>query len=229
MKRIKTRQLQQGDFPGKDRRSPKIYHRAYLVLSELSKHIQQVVETELTNNHLRFLDVGCGEKPYYPFFKEKADLYIGVDVTPTPYVDAMSTAEQLPFIDSSFDVIICTQLLEHANEPQKVIEEMYRVLKKDGIVILSTHGIWFKHAAQDYWRWTDLGLKRIFSPFFREVEVRNCGGSILCFFQFLNLYIMLLPFGKSPLYFINNVLGRWLDRIYHNDYMVINYLVYAKK
>lgn len=212
---------------GRHTRSPKIYHESYLVLSELSKHIQEAV-AELTGNSLRILDVGCGVKPYLPFFKYKAASYIGVDTSLAPNVDIICVAEQLPFTDESSDVVICTQVLEHVNDPQKVLKEMHRVLKREGTLILSTHGIWRKHNPQDCWRWTDMGLKKILAPF-REVEVKNCGGAILCFFQILNLYISWLPIGKSPLHLISNVLGKYLDKIYHNGSLVINYLVVAKK
>jgi ubiquinone/menaquinone biosynthesis C-methylase UbiE len=209
---------------------PKIYHRPYLVLNELSKQIEGVIQKELKNKtKLKILDVGCGTKPYLPFFKEKAEMYVGVDMSSALNADAVCVAENLPFANESFDVIISTQALEHVDDPKKVIEEMHRVLKREGLLILSTHGIWFKHAPQDYWRWTDIGLKKIFAPF-KGVEVRSNGGSVLCFFQILNLYIAWLPIGRKPLWLISNVLGRLLDRlIYVDDYLIINYLVSAKK
>ena len=209
---------------------PKIWDRAYLVLNELNKQIQEVIQKELKNKiKLKVLDVGCGTKPYYPFFKEKSETYIGVDVDSALNADVVCVSENLPFANETFDVIVCTQVLEHVNDPKRVIVEMHRVLKGGGLIILSTHGIWFKHDPQDYWRWTDIGLKKIFSVF-KDVEVRNNGGSVLCFFQILNLYIAWLPIGKGPLWLISNVLGRLLDRlVYVDDYLIINYLISAKK
>lgn len=209
---------------------PKIYHRPYLVLNELSKQIQEVIQKELKNKtKLKILDVGCGTKPYFPFFKEKAEMYIGVDVDSALNADVVCVSENLPFANETFDVIVCTQVLEHVNDPKRVIAEMHRVLKGSGLIILSTHGVWNKHARQDYWRWTDIGLKKMFS-IFKDVEVRNNGGAILCFFQILNLYIAWLPIGKRLLWLISNVLGRTLDRlVYVDDYLIINYLVIAKK
>lgn len=233
MKRISIGQIFRHPHQGwgyslaKNTRSPKFISGSYLVLSELSKHIQDAA-AQLTGNHLSILDAGCGVKPYLPFFKEKADSYIGVDISPAPEVDLVCVAEQLPFNTESFDAVVCTQLLEHSDDPQKVLREIHRVLKRGGVLILSTHGIWRKHTVQDYWRWTDTGLKKILAHF-REVEVKNCGGAVLCFFQFLNLYINWLPIGKSCLYLISNVLGKHLDKIYHNDSLIINYVAIAKK
>lgn len=214
-------------FTTKDIRHPKITGRSWLHLSELSKRIQKVV-SELPDNNLKVLDIGCGMKPYLPFFKAKADTYMGVDIDSELNAELTCMAEQLPFAKESFDVVLCTQVLEHSNEPQQVIREIHRVLKAGGTLILSTHGVWFKHTPHDYWRWTDLGLKKILIPF-KNVEVHNCGGSILCFFQILNLYMSRLPFGKSPLYLVNNVLGRWLDKLYPNDRMVVSYFAIATK
>lgn len=215
---------------GKSLRHPKIYDRHYLVSNELNNQLQATINNKLKNKtKLKVLDVGCGAKPYFPFFKEKAEMYIGVDMDSTLNADIVCVAENLPFKDENFDAIISTQVLEHVDDPKKVIEELHRVLRRGGLLILSTHGIWFKHAPQDYWRWTDIGLKKIFS-IFEDVEVRNNGGSVLCFFQILNLYVAWLPIGKRPLWLISNMLGRLLDRIfYRDDYLIINYLVSAKK
>ena len=209
-------------------RVPKITSRSWLILSELSKHIRSVAESELPNN-LKICDVGCGKKPYFEFFKEKSDLYVGIDIDRTSSAGIIATAEYLPFIEKSFDVVLCIQVLEHVYNPEKVINKMYRVLKRNGTLVLSTHGIWFKHELHDYWRWTDSGLMKILNPPFKKIEVKSCGGTILCLFQFLNLYVRYLPFGKKALYLINNVLGRALDNMYHNEDLVINYFVIARK
>jgi SAM-dependent methyltransferase len=227
---MKDNELDSFEHLANNIRYPRIYHRPYLILNELSKQIQDVIEKELKNKaKLKVLDVGCGTKPYLPFFKEKAEMYIGVDMDSALNADAVCAAENLPFANESFDVIISTQVLEHVDDPKKVVEDLHRVLKRGGLLILSTHGIWFKHAPQDYWRWTDIGLEKIFSVF-KDVEVRNNGGAVLCFFQILNLYIAWLPIGKRLLWLISNVLGRLLDRlVYVGDYLIINYLVSAKK
>jgi SAM-dependent methyltransferase len=212
-----------------DRRHPKMYHRSYLVLDRLRKYIQECVALELTGNYLRILDVGCGTKPYYPFFSQKECMYIGVDVSPNSKADILCEVEHLPLADESFDVVLCTQVLEHVGSPQDAIQEVYRALKGNGLLILSTHGIWYKHGQQDYWRWTDMGLRKILTPFFREVEIKCCGGTLFALFQILNLYVSRLPFGKGPIYLVNNTLGQWLDKIYWDEKIVINYFVVARK
>lgn len=46
-------------------------------------------------------------------------------------------AENLPFQDKSFDYVICTEVLEHVIDPKAVLKELKRVVKKNGLVIIS--------------------------------------------------------------------------------------------
>lgn len=50
----------------------------------------------------------------------------------------LGKAEELPWDDEHFDIVICSEVLEHLPEPEKAISEIYRVLKRDGIGIFST-------------------------------------------------------------------------------------------
>ena len=45
-------------------------------------------------------------------------------------------AHYLPFPDNSFDVVVCSEVLEHVSNPEKVLKEINRVLKSDGIAIV---------------------------------------------------------------------------------------------
>jgi ubiquinone/menaquinone biosynthesis C-methylase UbiE len=54
------------------------------------------------------------------------------------YIDFVKgDAHELPFADNSFDVVTCQTLLIHVNNPELVLQEMKRVVKKDGIIICS--------------------------------------------------------------------------------------------
>jgi SAM-dependent methyltransferase len=65
----------------------------------------------------------------------------------------------LPFLDGSFDVVLCTEVLEHLTEPQRAIDEMYRVLEPGGQLLLTTRFLFPIHdAPHDYFRYTKYGL-----------------------------------------------------------------------
>jgi SAM-dependent methyltransferase len=158
----------------------------------------------------------------------RCESYVGVDIHVPSKADVLGAGANLPFPDETFDVVLCTQVLEHDPEPVRTIEEVHRVLADGGILILSTHGVWFKHGEADFWRWTDAGLKRIMSPF-REVEIRNCGGQYSALFQLLNLYADPLPLGRRLVYLLNNVLGLALDRVLPSQNLIVNYVAVAAK
>lgn len=62
---------------------------------------------------------------------------------------------KVPFKKNSFDVIICTEVLEHVISPEKVLREIERVLTKDGIAIIEMDSGNFLFKAIWYW-WTNL-------------------------------------------------------------------------
>jgi len=97
-----------------------------------------------------FLDVGCGAG--YAMHKAKADLNCtctGIDPEPgahgvgrylkdmvddTPILQGF--AENLPLEDKQFDVVFSSHVLEHVNDEHKSLQEMKRVLKDDGALII---------------------------------------------------------------------------------------------
>ena len=48
----------------------------------------------------------------------------------------VADAVNLPFKNNFFDTVLCLEVLEHVDDPSKVVDEIYRVLKKDGYVII---------------------------------------------------------------------------------------------
>jgi ubiquinone/menaquinone biosynthesis C-methylase UbiE len=105
------------------------------------------------------LDLGCSGSPYSKYFKNR----IGFDIKEGVGVDVVGDAHNLPFEDSKFDIVLCTEVLEHLHTPQLAISEMKRVLKSGGKLILTTRFIFPIHdAPHDYYRYTKYGLKHLF-------------------------------------------------------------------
>jgi len=75
--------------------------------------------------------------------------------------------------DNTFDVVICTEVLEHTNNPFKVVEELKRIVKENGVVCISTPFNFRIHGPlPDNWRFTIHGLKTLFS-IFKDVEINE--------------------------------------------------------
>ena len=132
----------------------------------------------------RVLDVGCGPKPYYPFFAERATEYVGVDVVDDPGRRAASArSRSFPSSDGEFDLVLCTQVLEHCDDPAQAVRELRRVTAPGGRVLASTHGVqWYHPSPVDYWRWTHEGLRRLFATNadWGSLEVEPSGGTAAC-------------------------------------------------
>src|SRR6478672_1516868 len=81
----------------------------------------------------RLLDLGAGSKPYAPLYESHFADCTSVDVPHSPHdtdrVDVMAWAHDLPFGDESFDVVLCTEVLEHCPDPPAVMREVSRVLR----------------------------------------------------------------------------------------------------
>jgi SAM-dependent methyltransferase len=81
-------------------------------------------------------------------------------------VHVVGDARRLPVRDAAFDVVLCTEMLEHVPEPQQAIDEMWRVLKPGGTLVLTTRFLFPIHdAPHDYFRFTKYGLRHLLKRF----------------------------------------------------------------
>jgi SAM-dependent methyltransferase len=122
------------------------------------------------------LDLGSGEAPYADLFPHRyyvtADLFAGADVR--------CDATALPFRGDGFDLVLCTEVLEHVPDPEATMGEIQRVLRERGTLVLTTPLTWGVHAPHDFHRWTDSGLVKLLGRHgFRVRLIRSRGGVFL--------------------------------------------------
>lgn len=100
------------------------------------------------NNFGKILDVGCASGWFISQVNKKypRSICFGIDI----YKDAVhyaqneyskinfkvADAHRIPYERNSFNVVICTEVLEHVDNPKDVLLEIKRVLKKDGATII---------------------------------------------------------------------------------------------
>jgi SAM-dependent methyltransferase len=102
--------------------------------------------------------------------------YTGIDCREGPCVDVVMNAHNLKFPNASFDLVISTETLEHDDEFWVSIKEMGRVLKKDGILIITARGNGFMphDFPYDYWRFMPSSFEKLFTMAGCEIlEIRE--------------------------------------------------------
>src|SRR3954447_25012899 len=128
------------EWPGAAGRRPPASSPTWVVRKPLAEWLEQEARAAHgAYGRYRVLDVGSGIKPYFPFFQPYADEFLGVDLGPD--ADLQGTVERIPADDASFDVVLCTQVLEHCDDPARAVAELRRVTKPAGRVLASTHGV----------------------------------------------------------------------------------------
>jgi SAM-dependent methyltransferase len=86
----------------------------------------------------------------------------GVDIVQDFTVDFDTLSEA--FNNKRFGTIFCLSVLEHCDNPFKMADNMVRLLKPDGHIVISVPFSWQIHGyPHDYWRFTPQGLKKLFS------------------------------------------------------------------
>lgn len=99
---------------------------------------------------IQLVDVGCGAGFLANYLAKKNFNVHGMDLSESSLEIARKfddskrvkyqagNAYELPYADHTFDVVTCMDFLEHVGEPQKVVQEIARVLKPDGLFIFHT-------------------------------------------------------------------------------------------
>lgn len=190
----------------------------------------------------RLLDVGCGRKPYRILFDGVVDEYFGIDLSRggNSAADACGSALQLPLLTESLETVLCTQVLEHLPDPKQAVQEMYRVLKKGGHLILTAPMVWELHAEPfDYFRFTRYGLETLARcSGFEVVYIKATSGVWAVIGQRLSSIIYKL-FGKPrclfglalklSLCFLVQGAFLLLDKIAYNERESLGYILVAIK
>ena len=99
-----------------------------------------------------------------PLFPGKE--YVGADMRKGLGVDQILNVHDIDLPDDSVGTILCLDTLEHVEYPHRAMQEIYRVLKPDGIAVISSVMCFRIHDyPHDYWRFTPEAFKSLLKPF----------------------------------------------------------------
>lgn len=188
------------------------------------------------------LDFGCGGKPYRGIFQVRT--YVGCDVKQSGHghdqeqIDFFYDGSSIPQRTSTYDGIFSSEVLEHVFNPDQILSEIRRVLRRNGALVISCPFFWGEHEMPyDYARYTSAGLKSLIERNgFQILHQVKLGNRFSVFFQFLNVLLYdSLPKKKkiwmlgSPVYFLCNlgdlILGKRESR---DSYYLSNVLIGKK-
>ena len=130
-----------------DEKSLFFYNRKYKRSTERVHSFKTKLLEFLPKEKSRVLDIGCGSGVMAEKIRDLGHDVQGVDISKEGIERLKSRGiegrvvnvdEELPFEDGTFDAIWCGELIEHIQSPEFILDEAHRVLKDDGVFLLST-------------------------------------------------------------------------------------------
>ncbi|MBI3978495.1 MAG: methyltransferase domain-containing protein [Chloroflexi bacterium] len=166
----------------------------------------------------RVLDLGSGDGALTWLLAAEGARAIGVDLSTiglqlgrrefarrgrATSIFTAARADQLPFADRSFDTVVMCEVIEHVEDPTRVLAEVTRVLAANGILLLSTP---CRLAEQPdpthYQEFFPDELRRLLERYFREVQVQPVIPAWL-----VELYSPMIPPSKPLIPILVNLLA----------------------
>lgn len=193
---------------------------------------REVISKFLPHIEGRVLDLGAGSAKYKEMILKKASEYRSCDAVKNKNIDDVCDVLNLTYPPESFDTVISTQVMEHVSNPYQMAEQIFKVLKPGGHVIVTAPFLIPLHSDPgDYFRFTAGGLCEIFKQSsFSIIESGHYGGffmvlSEMIHFSFFNPYS-----NKSSrlMSFIEKI-AKILNNIFTAKTIYVNSFVIAKK
>lgn len=191
------------------------------------------------------VDVGSGHAKYKNLVEDYCEKYVSVDNLSSEYQfgdedfkpDIISDVLNMPFKDEEFDTAICTEVIEHVENPFLLFKEISRILKPGGYLILSSGWATPYHKEpKDYWRFSKDAYKILCDRnSFELVDIQKKGGLFSCLLYFLSRNITLntkrikrIKSILGPLFKILEILAEKFDAIINTE-DTIGHIIVAKK
>jgi len=106
---------------------------------------------------------GAGYSDMRPEFPDKK--FVGADIQAGDNVDVVLDLHEIDLPASSAGTVLVLDTLEHVEFPRQAIDEVHRILRPEGVLILTTVLNFRIHSQPDYWRFTPEGMLSLLRPF----------------------------------------------------------------
>lgn len=150
----------------------------------------------------RLLDLGCGKVPLLNLYERYVSEVVCVDWANTLHKNEFldiecDISQPLPFGSAEFDTIILSDVFEHIPEPRLLWEEVARLLRDNGVVIVNVpFYYWLHEVPYDYYRYTEYALRRFAADVgLTVVHLDSIGGVPEIIADILSKTLIRLPFG----------------------------------
>jgi len=140
------------------------------------------------------LDVGCGQRPYEHLVASTKYIGLEIDTQAARKInkaDIYYKGKRFPFRNKSFDSVMINQVFEHVFNPDRFLQEVSRVLKPGGRLLITVPFVWDEHEQpQDYARYSSFGLAWLLNKNgFKIIDQKKSGNDIGILFQLMNGFI----------------------------------------
>jgi len=139
---------------------------------------------EYIKPNLDVLDIGCLNGNFYNFIQEKGfniRSFTGIDHSPDLIALAkkrfprhnwqISDCYSLPFKNETFDVVTAMEILEHLDEPERLLQEMKRVTKTNGSIIITVPNCNIIKDAAHVWSFTTTDIFAMLNKISSNVKI----------------------------------------------------------
>ena len=134
----------------------RIFHPQCIVNRLTDSNVQVAMSSFAKDSMI--LDVGSGAAPYWKYRQDCR--WVGLDVYPSqPNTIVVTPGLPWKLKSSSFEGVLCTQMLEHSLNFNLILSEIERTLKRNGILVISVPFLYPYHGApEDYHRFTKYAM-----------------------------------------------------------------------
>jgi ubiquinone/menaquinone biosynthesis C-methylase UbiE len=114
------------------------------------RRVHQFIISTVSKNNISILDVGCGNAWVADYYTEKGIRVVSFDIShkntkkalekviSEKHSAAVGDSFKLPFKECSIDTVIASEIIEHVIDPKEFVNELFRVVKPGGKLIITT-------------------------------------------------------------------------------------------